>query len=202
VSMGEERGEGGRNCEHSPPSSQFAVEMEYHREAKGPAVHKALANHLLVCAAACGMNHGEQSSPRFHPTQASMPAVVRAINTAREREAVARLADVTAHAASLAWEVEAAGARVTALEAQLSDMRTERANTALARARAEQEAKLAREERSTVAAALTEVRCSPSPCIPSLHPTSLASPLCRRKRNATHWRPSYGLSRWPTLRHG
>jgi hypothetical protein len=187
-------------CGHRPIlSRRCAVEAEYHREAKGPAVHKALANHLVVSAP--WLQH--DPSPSRHPppnaphAQASMPAVVRAINTAREREAVARLADATAHAAALSRDLEAAGARVATLEAQLADMRAERASTAVARARAEQEAKLAREERAAVADALAEVGCVSAEGgrgeggTLALRPLTHAPPpltrMGRRRRSATPW---------------
>ena len=102
------------------------VREAYLAEASGPAVHRALATFLLEAA----------------------PVVVRAINAARAMEAEARTRELREAAATAARDAEVATARAAAMERQATDLRTERATSAVDRARAEAEARAAREERA------------------------------------------------------
>lgn len=101
-----------------------AVRTAYYAQARGPSVHKALSAFLVE----------------------AMPTALRAINQARAAESDRRCADLTQRVASLEHDLEVVGSRVGIFEAQCADLRRQRQQGALEKARAEQESRIAKEE--------------------------------------------------------
>jgi hypothetical protein len=116
---------------------EFAVDLKavqdaYAAEAAGPAVHRTLAAFLLQ----------------------ALPTLVRGLNRARAAEAEAATAALTAAVASLKSQLQVATATAAAAEANVSALRQERSGAVTDKARAETEARAAREEVARLSEAL------------------------------------------------
>ena len=107
---------------------EFAMDMlrlrdEYFSAAKGPAVHKAFALFLIT----------------------AVPNVVRAVAGARKDEGYTQIRALETQITNLTAELQVVSARATAFESQCTDLRKSREGSAVATARAEEEARSAKQ---------------------------------------------------------